>query len=85
MTTLKITIDSKKNAHLLRRILQNMNFVEKVEEENSDFNNQYTSLKEYINSIEPDDLFQKIDDPVKWQKIIRDEIETSLKLFNPMV
>jgi hypothetical protein len=76
MTTIKITIDNKKNARLLTRVLRNMKFVKTIELENTTVKNQYDGLKEIFNKIEAGRLFQKIDDPVKWQKEIRDEWET---------
>ena len=77
MTTLKITVDNKKNARLLSRILQNMKFVKKVEEENRIAANQYEKLKLIFNNIEANSVFNDIHDPVKWQKEIRDEWETA--------
>jgi predicted AAA+ superfamily ATPase len=76
MTTLKVTVDNKKNARLLTRFLRNMNFVKKIEEENSVVKDQYTNLEKIFNSIEPNDLFSGVKEPVKWQKKIRDEWET---------
>jgi predicted AAA+ superfamily ATPase len=76
MTTLKVTVDNKKNARLLTRFLRNMNFVKKIEEENSVVKDQYTNLGKIFNSIESNDLFSGVKDPVKWQKKIRDERET---------
>jgi predicted AAA+ superfamily ATPase len=76
MTTLKVTVDNKKNARLLTRFLRNMNFVKKVEEENSVVKDQYTNLEKIFNSIESNDLFSGVKEPVKWQKKIRDEWET---------
>ena len=73
MTTIKITVDSKKNARLLTSLLRNMNFVKKIEEENNVVKNQYTVLKKMFNTIEPKQIFRKIDDPVKWQKELRNE------------
>ena len=73
MTTIKITVDSKKNARLLISLLRNMNFVKKIEEENNVVKNQYTVLKKMFNTIEPKQIFRKIDDPVKWQKELRNE------------
>ncbi|MFW6310592.1 MAG: hypothetical protein ACOC1D_05750 [Prolixibacteraceae bacterium] len=78
MTTLKITVDNKKNARLLVRLLRNMKFVKKVEEETLQVHkNQYAALKELFSSIKANHLFQKIEDPVKWQKGLRDKWETS--------
>ena len=76
MTTLKVTVDNKKNARLLTRFLRNMNFVKKIEEENSVVKNQYTNLEKIFNTIESNDLFSGVKDPAKWQKKIRDEWET---------
>jgi hypothetical protein len=76
MTTLRITVDNKKNARLLSKILKNMNFVKKIEEENSASDNQYEILNKLFNTLEPGRLFNQIDDPLKWQKEIRDEWET---------
>ncbi len=75
MTTLKITVDNKKNARLLTRLLKNMSFVKKVEEENLLVKNQYAALKHILSSIEPNHLFSKINNPVVWQNEIRDEWE----------
>ncbi|MBW6537350.1 MAG: hypothetical protein K0B11_20245 [Mariniphaga sp.] len=77
MATLKITVDNNKNARLLTRILQNMKFVKKVEIENKIATNQYAKLKLIFNNIEVNSIFNDINDPVKWQKEIRDEWETT--------
>lgn len=73
MTTLKITVDNKKNARLLSKVLKNMNFVKKIEEENKVYDNQYKTLSKLFNNIEPGKVFTEINDPVKWQQEIRDE------------
>jgi len=73
MTTLKITVDNKKNARLLTRILRNMNFVKLIEEDNNVVQNQFIILKKMFSNLEPNKLFQEINDPVKWQMEIRDE------------
>ena len=75
MTTLKITVDNKKNARLLSKVLKNMNFVKKIEEENKASDNQYKTLNKLFNNIEHGKVFTEVDDPVKWQKEIRDEWE----------
>ncbi len=77
MTTLKVTVDNKKNARLLKKVLQNMRFVKKIEEEPDVDANQYTNLKRFFDEIKPNYLFQNITNPVKWQKEIRDEWEAS--------
>ena len=78
MTTLKITVDSKKKAQLLTRLLKSMDFVKKVEEETplTPISDQYARLNELINAIRPKSLFSSIDDPIGWQKTLRDEWET---------
>jgi len=75
MTTLRITIDNKKNARLLSKVLKNMKFVKKIEEENRETSNQYANLNRIFSNIEPNSTFHDIHDPVKWQKDIRDEWE----------
>ena len=76
MTTLKITVDNKKNAKLLTRVLQNMKFVKKVEEEKKASDNQFQILSKLFDSIQPGKVFNQISDPVKWQKDIRHDWET---------
>jgi len=73
MTTIRITVDNKKNARLLTRILRNMNFVKRIEEDNNVVHNQFVVLKKIFGNLEPNKLFQEISDPVKWQREIRDE------------
>jgi len=75
MPTIKITVDNKRNAKLLTRILQNMKFVKKVEEEYRVASNQYANLKHIFSNIDLN-VFHDIPDPIKWQKEIRDEWET---------
>lgn len=77
MTTLKITVDNKDNARLLTKILKNMRFVKQIEEEKSIGSNQYSNLRKIFSNTESDKIFQGINDPVQWQKNIRDEWETS--------
>jgi hypothetical protein len=78
MTTLKITVDNRKHAILLTKLLKSMAFVKKVEEDLpvSKMTDQFVILKNAFNAIEPNSLFSKINDPVEWQKKIRDEWET---------
>ena len=78
MTTLKITIDNKRQAQLLTKLLKSMAFVKKVEEDIpvTQVKDQYVILKSIFNTIEPNTLFNNIDNPVDWQKEIRDEWET---------
>lgn len=75
MTTLRVTIDNKKNARLLTNVLKNMTFVKKIEEENHAVANQYHTLDKLFHNIQPGKVFNEIDDPVKWQKNIRRDWE----------
>ena len=77
MTTLKITVNNRKNARLLTKLLKSMAFVNKVEEDfsispNSD---QFVSVKHLLSTIEPETMFRAINNPVEWQKELRDEWE----------
>lgn len=77
MTTIKVTVDSRKNARLLTKILKSMAFVKRIEEDlpipqKSD---QFSRLKDIIDSIEPESIFKSINNPEDWQKNIRDEWE----------
>ncbi len=73
MTTLKITVDTQKNARLLSKILRNMNFVKKIEHEQVIEKNQYTKLQLLFNNIEKGELFSAINNPVEWQRELRNE------------
>ena len=79
MTTLKITVNNRKNAHLLTKLLRTIAFVKKVEEDIpvTKESNQFELLKNFIYSIEPDSLFKGINNPVEWQKNMRNEWETN--------
>jgi len=78
MTTLRITVDNRKNAQLLTKLLKSMVFVKKVEEDLAVPNgtDQFEMLKSIFNTIEPNSLFRNINNPVEWQNKIRDEWET---------
>ena len=77
MTTLKITVNNRKNAQLLTKLLKSMAFVKKVEEDMPipQKANQLVSLKNFLSNIEPDSVFRTINNPVEWQKELRDEWE----------
>lgn len=85
MTTLIVTVDNKKNAHLLTKMLKSMVFVKNIEEDPivSQQKDQFTLLNGVLKTIDSNSLFHSINDPVEWQKKIRDEWE--VKLYNPMV
>jgi hypothetical protein len=78
MTTLKITIDNRKHAQLLTKLLRSMAFVKKVEEDIPvpQVPDQFVIIKNILNAIEPNSLFSNINNPIEWQKNIRDEWET---------
>lgn len=78
MTTLRITVDNRKHAQLLTKLLKSLEFVKKVEEDLpiTQGADQYLKLKNILNVIEPNSLFGNIKNPVVWQKKIRDEWET---------
>jgi hypothetical protein len=65
MTTLKITIDSRKNAQLLTKLLKSMAFVTKVEEDTPirQKTDQFSMLKKIFDSIDPNSIFRSIDSP----------------------
>ena len=78
MTTIRITVDNRKNAQLLTKLLKSMVFVKKVEEDLpiTQATDQFVELKKKFNNIKPDNIFKNISDPVEWQKKVRDEWET---------
>ncbi len=78
MTTLIVTVDNKKNAHLLTKMLKSMVFVKNIEEDPivSQQKDQFTLLNGVLKTIDSNSLFHSINDPVEWQKKIRDEWET---------
>ena len=76
MTTLKITVDSKKNALLLKKMLRSMNFIKNIEEEKTVKKSQFLILKDIFKDVKPNTIFREINDPVKWQNQLRDEWET---------
>ncbi len=73
MTTLRITVDNQKNARLLSKILRNMNFVKKIEQEQTIGKNQYAALKQLFNNLEKGELFSSIQNPIDWQRELRNE------------
>ncbi|WP_299576293.1 hypothetical protein [uncultured Sunxiuqinia sp.] len=77
MTTLRIKVDTKKNARLLKKLLQNIPFVKQIEDDlqPKQASSQYDQLKSILNTIQPGNLFNQVDNPVDWQKKSRDEWE----------
>lgn len=78
MTTLRITVDNRKNAQLLTKMLKSMVFVKDVEEDLivNQNENQFVMLNRVLKTIKPNSIFNTLDNPVIWQKEIRDEWET---------
>ncbi len=78
MTTLKITVNSKRNAQLLTRLLKSMAFVKRIEEDSPLLieDNQINNIKSFFNAIEPDSIFRSIKNPVEFQNNLRNEWDT---------
>ena len=76
MTTLKITVEGKRNVLLLKKMLRSMNFIKNIEEEKTVKKSQFLILKDIFKDVEPNTIFTEINDPVKWQNQLRDEWET---------
>jgi hypothetical protein len=78
MTTLRITVDNRKNAQLLTKMLKSIVFVKDVEEDITvnKSADQYKMLSQVLKTIKPNSVLNSIDNPVIWQKEIRDEWET---------
>ena len=79
MTTIKISIKNKRDATLLFRMLKKMSFIDKIEKTDSlvskEAGNQFLILSKVLKDKANPDLFNKLGDPVKWQKTLRDEWE----------
>ena len=73
MTTLEITVDSKKNAIMLKKMLRSMTFIKSIEEEKTVKKTQFLILKEIFKDVKPNTIFREINDPVEWQNQLRDE------------
>jgi hypothetical protein len=75
MTALRITVDGQQNALMLMKILRSMSFVKEIETDLSveKNENQFDSIKNLLNTIEPGSVFSEIKDPNEWQKQVRDE------------
>jgi len=56
-----------------------MAFVKRIEDDTPmpQKTDQFTKLKEIIDSIEPGSIFRSIEKPIDWQKNIRDEWKTA--------
>lgn len=78
MTTLRITVDNRKNEQLLTRMLKSIVFVKDVEEDITVNQpaDQFEMLSQVLKTIKPNSVLNSIDNPVIWQKKLRDEWET---------
>ena len=79
MTTIKISVKSKRDAILLYKMLQKISFVDKIEKSESlgkhEPKNQFLLLRKVLKEKGNPDLFNKLGDPVQWQRKLRDEWE----------
>ena len=76
MTTLKITVDTKTHAALLLKMIREFKFVKGAEVEDLEENkseDQYKKLKAILKKMANKKLFADIENPVEWQKKLRDE------------
>ena len=76
MNTLKISVKTNKDAILLTKLLKSLNFVISVEpalEINEKDKNQYKLIDRLIEKMADKKLFPEINDPVQWQKKLRNE------------
>ncbi len=70
MTTITVSVKSKRDAGLLIRMLKKISFVERVEEvsEVSAPVNQFEKLKAFLAANSKDSFLNEISNPVDWQK-----------------
>lgn len=76
MTTIKVIVNTAKDASFLVRLLKSLNFVSKVEQlkDNAvDSRSQYENVQKALDEIQEEQVFRDIEDPIKWQKNIRNE------------
>ncbi len=75
MTTIKVSVKSKRDANLLIRLLRRVSFVDQIEEVENlpETTNQVDELKIFFDRNSDASLFPDIQDPVEWQKKLRDE------------
>ncbi|MCF8366754.1 MAG: hypothetical protein K9H16_13280 [Bacteroidales bacterium] len=75
MTTIKVSVKSDSDAQILINLLNTMKMELSIESdiEASEQKNQFQQLNAVLKKYASKDLFNKIDDPVAWQKELRDE------------
>jgi hypothetical protein len=79
MTTIKISVKSKRDAILLYKMLQKISFVDKIEKSESldqkTKGNHFLILRKVLKEKGNSNLFSELYDPVQWQRKLRDEWE----------
>ena len=77
MKTIKISVDSNKDAILLIRLLNSLSFVSNVESVSGNQiikkQNQFEKLNQLLDKLGNNNLFSEIANPVQWQKNLRNE------------
>jgi len=77
MTTIKVTVKTNKDAGFLVRLLKSLEFVShiesipNIEERKEHFHLQ--AIERLLQKFADKSLFSQIDDPIKYQKQLRDE------------
>lgn len=77
MTTIKVFVKNSQDASLLMKLLRAMKFVQHVEQidKESNVSNQFEKLQAFLASNTGSGLFKEIEDPLEWQKNLRNEWE----------
>jgi len=79
MNTIKISVKNKRDAVLLYKMLQKMSFIDKIEKSESTeqkiTQSQFLILRKILKDKANPELFHSVNDPVQWQKKLRDEWE----------
>lgn len=76
MNTITISVKDQVNAQILIEVLKSMKFVQSVEIQYSDENKpkqQYDAIYELLEKKASGDNFKNINDPVIWQRKLRNE------------
>ena len=75
MSTISVTVEQPNHALMLVEWLKNIRFVKEVhvETENSSPRGNAAAIKKALEEIKSKNLFSDIDDPVAYQRQLRDE------------
>jgi len=75
MSTISVTVEQPNHALMLVEWLKNIRFVKEVhvETENSSPQGNAAAIKKALEGIKSKNLFSDIDDPVAYQRQLRDE------------